>query len=187
MTSSLLKPFRYGESRELANTPIFRLHEVEAEHPRTGSRRQYVTLDAPDWVNLVALTPEGQLVLVRQWRHGTRRFELELPAGAIDPGETPEQAAARELLEETGYSAATISRLGEVAPNAAFQHNRCYTVLAEGCIRTGETDFDEGEDIEIVLCSPSELRAQLGGPVLNAMVFCGLYWWFERQGRVAWP
>nr|WP_276599476.1 NUDIX hydrolase [Nannocystis sp. SCPEA4] len=163
------------------------MHEIEAEHPRTGSRRQYVTLDAPDWVNLVALTPEGQLVLVRQWRHGTRRFELELPAGAIDRGETPEQAAARELLEETGYSAATISRLGEVAPNAAFQHNRCYTVLAEGCVRTGETDFDEGEDIEIVLCSPSELRAQLGGPVLNAMVFCGLYWWFERQGRVAWP
>lgn len=187
MTASTLKPFRYGESRELANTPIFRLHEIEAEHPRTGSRRQYVTLDAPDWVNLVALTPEGQLVLVRQWRHGTRRFELELPAGAIDRGETPEQAAARELLEETGYSAATISRLGEVAPNAAFQHNRCYTVLAEGCVRTGETDFDEGEDIEIVLCSPSELRAQLGGPVLNAMVFCGLYWWFERQGRVAWP
>ncbi|MCY1060151.1 NUDIX hydrolase [Nannocystis sp. SCPEA4] len=186
-SSSPLKPFRYGESRELANTPIFRLHEIEAEHPRTGSRRQYVTLDAPDWVNLVALTPEGQLVLVRQWRHGTRRFELELPAGAIDRGETPEQAAARELLEETGYSAATISRLGEVAPNAAFQHNRCYTVLAEGCVRTGETDFDEGEDIEIVLCSPSELRAQLGGPVLNAMVFCGLYWWFERQGRVAWP
>lgn len=182
-----LKPFRYGERRELASTPIFRLHEAVAEHPRTGNLRPYVTLDAPDWVNLVALTPEGLLVLVRQWRHGTRRFELELPAGQIDPGETPEQAAARELLEETGYSATSITRLGEVAPNAAFQHNRCYTVLAEGCRPTGETAFDESEDIEIVLCAPAELRARLGGEVLNAMVFCGLYWWFERQGRVAWP
>ena len=182
-----LKPFRYGRSRELANTPIFRLREDEAEHPRTGSVRPYVQIEAPDWVNLVALTPEGDLVLVRQWRHGTRRFELELPAGMIEPGETPEQAGARELLEETGYIADTITRLGEVAPNAAFQSNRCYTVLAEGCRRTGETAFDEGEDIEIVLCTPAALREQLGGAVLNAMVFCGLYWWFERRGRVAWP
>ena len=78
----MLKPFRYGKSRELARTPIFRVSEHEAEHPRTGSVRPYVTLEAPDWVNLVALTPEGEMVLVRQWRHGTRRFELELPAGA---------------------------------------------------------------------------------------------------------
>ncbi len=183
----MLKPFRYGQSRELVRTPIFGVHEHEAEHPRTGSVRPYVTLEAPDWVNVVALTPASELVLVRQWRHGTRRFELELPAGAIEPGETPEAAAAREMLEETGYAAESMVRLGEVAPNAAFQPNRCYTVLAEGCRRVGETSFDEGEDIEIVLCSPAELRAQLGGPVLNAMVFCGLYWWFERQGRIAWP
>lgn len=183
----MLKPFRYGKSRELVQTPIFRVHEHEAEHPRTGSVRPYVQLESPDWVNVVALTPDGQLVLVRQWRHGTRRFELELPAGMIEPDETPEQAAARELREETGYTADSFSRLGEVAPNAAFQANRCFTVLAEGCRPTSETSFDEGEDIEIVLSSPAELRAQLGGPVLNAMVFCGLYWWFERQGRIAWP
>lgn len=184
---TLLKPFRYGPSRELARTAIFSLHEHEAENPRSGKVRPYVTLEVPDWVNMVALTPDDQLVLVRQWRHGTRRFELELPAGAIDRGETPEQAAARELLEETGYTAERITRLGEVAPNAAYQSNRCYTVLAEGCRLTGATSFDEGEDIEIVLCSPAELRAQLGGEVINAMVFCGLYWWFERRGRVVWP
>lgn len=183
----MLKPFRYGRSRELASTPIFTLHEHEAEHPRTGSVRPYVALQAPDWVNVVALTPEGELVLVRQWRHGTRRFELELPAGAVEPGETPEQAAARELLEETGYTARAITRLGEVAPNAAYQSNSCYTVLAEDCRRTGETRFDEGEDIELVLCSPAALREQLGGSVQNAMVFCGLFWWLERQGRVGWP
>lgn len=185
--TTTLKPFRYGASRELVRTPIFNVREDHAEHPRTGSVRPYVALETPDWVNMVAVTPEGSLVLVRQWRHGTRRFELELPAGMIEPDETPEAAAARELREETGYTAERISRLGEVAPNAAFQTNRCYTVLAEGCRRTAETQFDEGEDIEVVLCTPAELRAQLGGPVLNAMVFCGLYWWFERQGRIAWP
>lgn len=183
----MLKPFVYGASRQLVRTAIFNVREDEAEHPRTGSVRPYVALEAPDWVNIVAVTPEGQLVLVRQWRHGTRRLELELPAGMIEPGETPEAAAARELREETGYTAAAISRLGEVAPNAAFQSNRCYTVLAEGCRLTAETSFDEGEDIEIVLSTPAELRAQLGGPVLNAMVFCGLYWWLERQSRIAWP
>jgi ADP-ribose pyrophosphatase len=183
----MLKPFRYGRSRELTTTPIFRIREDEAENPRTGSVRPYVALEAPDWVNVIALTPEGELVLVRQWRHGTRRFELELPAGALEPGESPEAAAARELLEETGYTARSISRLGEVAPNAAFQTNTCYTVLAEDCRRTGETKFDEGEDIEIVLCSPSQLREQLGGSVQNSMVFCGIFWWLEKQGRVRWP
>lgn len=185
MTS--LKPFRYGAGHDLLHTPIFRVRQDDAEHPRTGSVRPYVQLVAPDWVNIVALTPEGQLVLVRQWRHGTRRFELELPAGMIEPDETPEQAAARELREETGHTADSITRLGEVAPNAAFQSNRCYTVLAEGCRRTAETNFDEGEDIEIVLATPAELRASLGGEALNAMVFCAMYWWFERQGRIAWP
>ncbi len=182
-----LKPFRYGASRELVRTAIFTVREDQAEHPRTGSVRPYVALETPDWVNIVAETPTGELVLVRQWRHGTRRFELELPAGVIEPDETPEQAAARELREETGYTAERITRLGEVAPNAAFQANRCYTVLAEGCRRTADTEFDEGEDIEVVLCSPAELRAQLGVSVLNAMVFCALYWWFDRQGRFSWP
>lgn len=187
MTTTTLKPFRYRDGRELVRTPIFTVREDQAEHPRTGSVRPYVQLQAPDWVNMVALTPDGRLVLVRQWRHGTRRFELELPAGMIEPDETPEQAAARELREETGYTCEKISRLGEVAPNAAYQTNRCYTVLAEGCRPTAETSFDEGEDLEVVLVTPAELRAQLGGEVLNAMVFCGLYWWFERQGRIAWP
>jgi ADP-ribose pyrophosphatase len=182
-----LKPFVYGATRELVRTPIFRVREDQAEHPVTGSVRPYVALEAPDWVNMVAVTPEGSLVLVRQWRHGTRRFELELPAGIIEPDEAPEAAAARELREETGYTAERISRLGEVAPNAAFMGNRCFTVLAEGCRKTAETAFDEGEDIEVVLATPAELRAQLGGPVLNAMVICGVYWWLERQGRVAWP
>jgi 8-oxo-dGTP pyrophosphatase MutT (NUDIX family) len=182
-----LRPFRYASSRELVRTAIFRVREDQAEHPRTGEARPYVALEAPDWVNVVAVTPEGALVLVRQWRHGTRRFELELPAGVIEPDETPEQAAARELREETGYTAERLVRLGEVAPNAAFQTNRCFTVLAEGCRRTAETEFDPGEDIELVLCSPAELRARLGGEVRNAMVFCGLLWWFEREGRVGWP
>lgn len=183
----MLRPFRYRQSRELLKTPIFRLREDEAEHPRTGRVRPYVALDAPDWVNIVAITDDEQMLLVRQWRHGTRRFELELPAGALEPGESPEQAAARELMEETGYQATSITLIGTVAPNAAYQSNRCFTVLAEGCRKTGETNFDEGEDIEIELCAPEALRARLGGEVQNALVFCGLYWWLERRGRVQWP
>lgn len=187
IVADMLKPFRYGAGRELARTPIFSLHEHEAEHPRTGRVRPYVSLEVPDWVNMIALTHAGELVLVRQWRHGTRRFELEIPAGVIEPGETPEQAAARELREETGYEAERITRLGEVAPNAAYQTNRCYTVLAEGCRRVGDLILDEGEDIEVVLLTPAALRERLGGEALNSMVFCALFWWLQREGRIAWP
>jgi ADP-ribose pyrophosphatase len=181
------KPFIRHGSELLLTTPIFKLRKDEAEHPETGHRGSYYILENPDWVNIVALTEAGEMLMVRQWRHGTGRIELELPAGMVEPGEAPEAAAARELLEETGYAAAKLTRLGEVAPNAAYQQNRCYSILAEGCRLVGGTSFDPGEDIEIALMRPAEVRAKLGNEIMNALGLCALFWWFDRQGRIDWP
>jgi 8-oxo-dGTP pyrophosphatase MutT (NUDIX family) len=184
----MLKPFVRHGSETLLETPIFRLRKDRAEHPRTGHRGDYYVLENPDWVNIVALTDAGEIVLVRQWRHGTARIELELPAGMVEAGESPEQAGARELLEETGYRAERWTLLGQVAPNAAYQSNTCFTLLAEGCRRTGEVSFDPGEDIELVLVPQSELRELVRkGEFRNALVLVGLLWWLESAGRTAWP
>jgi ADP-ribose pyrophosphatase len=180
-------PFTYSSDEVLLETPIFRLHKRRGSHPTNGHTGDYFILENPDWVNMVALTDEEQIVLVRQWRHGVAAVELEIPAGMVDKGEGPLEAAARELREETGYAARSMHLLGKVAPNAAYQSNTCHTVLAEGCSRLHETDFDPGEDIELVLVPLAELPALVrSGQLSNGMVIAALFWWLERTGKVAW-
>jgi 8-oxo-dGTP pyrophosphatase MutT (NUDIX family) len=184
----MISPFERTDSRVVLKTPIFDLREGDAIHPRTGIRRTYYVLQTPAYVNVVALTTEARIVLVRQWRHGTRDIGLELPAGLVDPGEAPETAAARGLLEETGYVAARLTLIGQVQPNPAHQDNVLYTVLAEGCVPGPEgMRLDDGEDIEVVIADPAELPNLVrSGQVRSAMVVCGIFWWLDRRGAIAW-
>ncbi len=112
---------------------------------------------APDWCNVLAETEAGELVLVWQYRFGNDALSLEVPGGVIDPGEAPIEAARRELREETGYEAAAFELVSVVEPNPALQGNRCYTFLARGARATGQTAFDELEDLETVLVPRAEL------------------------------
>jgi 8-oxo-dGTP pyrophosphatase MutT (NUDIX family) len=106
---------------------------------------------APDWINVIPVTPEGRVVLIRQFRHGVGRVTLEVPGGEVEPGETPEACAARELQEETGYRASAIAKLGEILPNPAFMTNTCHTFLATGCVETAEQSPEDTEAIAVEL------------------------------------
>lgn len=184
----MVRPFVRHGSQHLLDTPIFRLRRDRAEHPRSGHVGDYYVLENPDWVNIIALTPARELLLVRQWRHGTATIELEIPAGMVEPDESPVAAAARELAEETGYAPARCVELGAVVPNAAYQTNTCHTVLAEGCERVGETRFDPGEDLELVTVPLRELPTLVReGKLRNGMVLVALLWWLDREGCVRWP
>jgi 8-oxo-dGTP pyrophosphatase MutT (NUDIX family) len=134
-------------------------------------------LQNPNWVNVIPLTPENQVVMIEQWRHGTRTVELETPGGLMDAGETVETAARRELLEETGYAADQILPLGDCAPNPAFQTNRQYYVLATGCRRVAELNLDHAEDIAVRLVPlrdvPDLIRT---GRIQHGIVIGGFYW-----------
>lgn len=115
--------------------------------------REVFTFDVRDWCNVVAVTDDDRLVLVWQWRFGTQAFSLETPGGVIDEGESPIDAARRELLEETGYEARTIEHLLTHEPNPALQGNRCHSFLALGAKRVrdpGGGDFDEQCEVELV-------------------------------------
>jgi 8-oxo-dGTP pyrophosphatase MutT (NUDIX family) len=135
----------------LGTYPIFELSRSRQRSPLTGREHSFLRLDCPDWVNVIAITEEGAMVLVEQYRHGTDEMTLEIPGGAVDPGEDPETTAARELEEETGYRPAELIEIGTVEPNPAFLSNRCWTYLALGCRDDGEIRPDPSEEIEVSL------------------------------------
>lgn len=135
---------------------IFELEKQELE--RDGVRRDALVVKAPDWVNVVPLLDDGRVVLIRQWRYGVGRECLEIPGGLIDPGESPGEAAVRELLEETGYRAEEWRELGTTLPNPAFLSNRLTTFIARGLeeVQGGQGVF--GVDDERITVEPTPLE-----------------------------
>ena len=145
----MLKAWQRLSSEIAHSSKVFDLRIERRISPRTGKQIATVVLESSDWVNVVALTPDARVVLIRQYRFGTEQITLEIPGGLVDPGETPLEAARRELREETGYEAERWTSLGTIAPNPAIHRNRLYTYLAEGCRIAGEQQPDPGEDIEV--------------------------------------
>jgi|TARA_B100000676_G_scaffold13_1_gene13 ADP-ribose pyrophosphatase len=137
---------------------IFSMREVVSESPRTGKHHPFILLDGKDWINIIALTPENQIVMVKQYRFGTANFELEIPGGIIEEGEEPIEAGIRELQEETGYVGKNPQYLGYVDPNPAFQTNKCHTILVENCEKVSEQNLDPGEDIEVDVVSETKVN-----------------------------
>ncbi len=158
-------------------TPVVNIEAGPMICKRNGRKKQFYLFDFPDWVNVVAVTPDRQLLFIRQFRYGSRRLELEIPGGMIEAGEEPVAAGCRELLEETGYAGKNARVIGRVCPNPAIQRNYCHTVLVEDAVRVAEPHFDEMEDIECMLRTEEEVARMIGtgmiehGLVLNALMF----------------
>ena len=140
-------------------------------------------LEQPTWVNVIPLTPNNQVIMVEQWRHGTRSIHLETPGGLMDDGETPEQCARRELLEETGYEAGKLDALGTVHPNPSFQINVQHYILAENCRKITEPKLDHAEDITVRLIPLADVPRMIEtGKITHGIVIGGFYWLnFYRQ------
>ncbi len=146
------------------------------------ARSDFYVLDAPNWVNVVALTDDDDLVLIEQWRQGIEGYTLEIPGGMADGDESPREAGERELLEETGYRAREWRELGSIEPNPAIQNNRCYTYLALGAESSEKPQFDSTEECRVVLrpyADAPELVAS--GAITHALVVVGLH--FEALRR----
>ena len=132
-----------------ADYRIFKTGFVDATHPKVSGIKRFSLIDCVDWVNVIAVTPDRQVVLIRQYRPGTDGVYLEIPGGMVDEGEDPETAAARELEEETGYVGTSIERIGRVAPNPAIQNNYLHTYLVLGAAPTSAMRLDSSEVITV--------------------------------------
>lgn len=170
--STALEPWQRRGKERVTETVIFSVDRHRLVHPRHGTEHDFFILDAPDWCNIVPLTRDGQVVMVRQRRHGIDEETLELPGGMIDPEDpSPLEGARRELLEETGYRAAIVEPLGSIAPNPAMQTNRCWSFLARDVERVADLKLDDGEDIDVVLVPYAEIPARIArGEISHALV-----------------
>ena len=131
------------------------------EHPESRQILKRLVLESVDWINIVAVTCDHQLVMVKQYRFGVESCTLETAGGIVDAGEESLQAAKRELLEETGYGGGTWSYLGAVEPNPAFHPHLCHHYLAKDVELISDQELGGGEAIEVKLCSLDEVRVAI--------------------------
>ena len=149
---------------------VFRTAFVDGTHP-SGLAKRFSVIECVDWVNVIALTPDDRVVLIRQYRVGTAKVCLEIPGGMVDPGEDARTAAARELVEETGYTARQWHHLGSLAPNPAIQNNTLHSYLALDAARTEEQRLDGSEIVNVETVPLREVTELLRrGAVEHALV-----------------
>lgn len=139
------------EDKKVYETPIFDLYKKRMTPGPDEAAGDFYVIDAPEWVNVIALTPERRIVLVEQYRHGVDEVTLEIPGGMVDEGELPEKSARRELLEETGFTSNDWRSLGKVSSNPAILSNFTHFFVAEDCRKTSGQQPGQFEDISVHL------------------------------------
>jgi len=164
---------------------IFSILESYCRSPE-NELRTYTVIDAVDWVIVLPVLemPHGKsFVMVRQWRHGSKSFSLEFPGGVFEPGEEPRDAAAREMLEETGYKPGTLRKIGEFNPNPAIMSNKVHFFLAEDLVDTGIRKLDSDEYVETELVDVEEVIRGMGHPpYIHALMGSAITLYLQAAG-----
>ena len=163
---------------------IFSVRRDRSRFSRDQAEHDFHVIESPDWVNIVPITPAGEVVLVRQFRHGIRDYTLEIPGGMIDPDDvSPLVAARREMIEESGYDSQRIEPLGSIAPNPAIQSNRCHSFVAYDVEPRHATSFDSTEETEVVLAPLADISDLIrAGQITHALVVVAFHWLALRGG-----
>jgi len=171
------KLWKVSSPKTLFTNPVTSLISSRVHCGRTGKEKDFYRFEFTPWVNIVACTDKGEILVIKQYRFGTGQMELEIPGGAVNKGEPPLDAGVRELLEETGFAGENARIIGKVCPNPAIQDNICYTVLVDNVKKIAEPNQDDMEDIEVLIMSEDELFELIKdetighGLVLNGLMF----------------
>lgn len=156
-------------------TPIFTIEKSDTRSRDNRRSAAVYRVAAPDWVNVVAVTADKKVLIIRQFRHGIQQLTQEIPGGMVDPGETPMEAAIRELLEETGYVSDRWEPCGVVAPNPAFMTNLMHTFVAWDVHPVAGQDLDENEQIDVQLVALTDIAGLLRSGAINHALVVGAF------------
>lgn len=180
----MLKPWPQLGTKALGDYRIFKVRADEKVSPRNGNKQDFYVIECVDWVNVIAITPQRELVMVEQFRHGTNTIELEIPGGIMDAKDSsPVATGVRELREETGYEGNNARLLASVFANPAIMNNTCHTVIVEDCVPKHPVEWDSGEDMVTRLVPVSEVPALVAaGKIRHPLVVAALYH-FELSRR----
>ncbi len=168
-------PWQALRSEQGPDLKLFRVRYDWYKNPRNNKEFKRLVLETVDWVNIVAITTEKKIIVVHQYRFGTGKISTEIPGGVLDVQESPQEAAIRELKEETGYTSSAWHYLGAVEPNPAFHTNLCHHWLAENVQKTHSPMLDEGEDITVETLDFAEIQAAIkSGQIKHALALSAL-------------
>ena len=178
----MVKKWKIASETELLKTRPFAVVQRIFDKPDGMGTFEAHVLKIPNWVNIMPVTPDQRVILIRQYRFGSDRIELEFPGGTIDEGEDPHHAAARELEEETGFKPLTIRQLGVVNSNPAIQTNKCFSFYAEVHTK-GSQHLDEDEIIDVEYANFEDLfRYIKTGEITNPYVIMTFFWYLTEKG-----
>lgn len=171
-------------SEQIADCRVFRVRRDLSINPRDGSQHDFYCIEAPDWINIIPLTANDEVVMIEQYRHGAAEATLEIPGGMVDEGESPREAAVRELLEETGYLATKTIELGKARPNPAIQQNWIHLFLAPDASYHRAPHFDTTEHTIVRLVPLAHVPALIAdGTITHALVIVAFYrlWLYQEK------
>jgi 8-oxo-dGTP pyrophosphatase MutT (NUDIX family) len=172
----------------VADCAVFRVKRRRMRHITDGREGQFYVIEAPDWVQTLALTPRRELILVRQWRFGIEKLSWEPPGGVIESGEDILAAAQRELLEETGQAGTSPRLIGQAYPNPAIQNNQTHFVLVENCTPKAPTHWDPHEELQIGIFSLDEIHQMIRrGEIFHSLALNALQFLFIHLADLPAP
>lgn len=186
---STIRPWRELDTELLLDCRVFDVERSRVLSPFDGSPHEFYRVRNADWVQIVPVTADDELVMIRQYRHGSQTTVLEIPGGIVDPGESPAVAAARECREETGFVADTLVPLTSLNPNPAIHTSALHSFIARNVVRVGEIQNTGTEQTEVVLMPVADLPGLLrSGGVDHALVVATLWrYLFDRNCGTSMP
>ena len=174
-----MKKWHINSSEVDYENAILKINRNKCLHPEKGVSHDFFVIDTYNWINVVAITEEGEFILVKQHRLGSDEFTIETPGGVVDPDESTADCARRELAEETGYRGGEVHLLNSSWSNPAIMSNRIDFYLIDNCIKTGEQNLDDAEDIEIITARGEEVIEMIrNGEISHSIAVTALSLYF---------